>query len=184
MGEPIALEAIGVSKSYGPRDALSGVDLRVEPGHLHGVLGPNGAGKSTLMRVVLGLVRRDAGSVRVMGRSIDASDEPLPAGVAGFVDVPGFYPYLTGRSNLALLCCLDQDRTPPDERIRQALSRVGLGPHADFKVSNYSAGMRQRLALCATLLRSTAPAAAGRADEFSRPCRRARGAVDGAKAGR
>jgi len=55
------LEALGVSKRYGHRDALCGVDLVCQHGQLHGLLGPNGAGKTTLMRILLGLVRRDAG---------------------------------------------------------------------------------------------------------------------------
>src|SRR5215475_4232240 len=68
MSERCALEARGVVKRYGSRDALLGVDLIARPGELHGLLGPNGAGKTTLMRAVLGLIRRDAGSVRVFDR--------------------------------------------------------------------------------------------------------------------
>ena len=93
----IALEARGVSKRYADRDALGGVDLVAEAGQLHGLLGPNGAGKTTLMRVLLGLVRRDAGTVRLLGRDLDSTAGPVADGVAGFVDTPAFYPYLSGR---------------------------------------------------------------------------------------
>src|SRR5262245_32324237 len=102
-----ALDARRISKRYGSRDALCGVDLLVQRGRLHGLLGPNGAGKTRLMRVLLGLVRRDAGDVTMFGEAIDAGPEIVPHGVAGFVETPAFYPYLSGRKNLALLARLD-----------------------------------------------------------------------------
>ena len=92
----IALEALGVSKRYGDRDALDRVDLTVRSGVLCGLLGPNGAGKTTLMRVLLGLVHRNAGAVHLLGHDLDACDGRLPEGVAGFVETPAFYPYLSG----------------------------------------------------------------------------------------
>ena len=150
-----ALEARGVSKRYAHREALRGIDLIVEPGSLHGLLGPNGAGKTTLLRVLLGLVRRDAGSVRLLGRDFDFASGPLPDGIAGFVETPGFYPYLSGRKNLALLARLDGiGASSMAARIELALNQVGLGDRADATVSGYSAGMRQRLGIAAALLRS------------------------------
>ena len=89
-GGPIALEALGVSKRYGERDALCRVDLIAEPGRLHGLLGPNGAGKTTLMRVLLGLVRRDAGTVHLLGSDLDSTAGSVPEAVAGFVETPAF----------------------------------------------------------------------------------------------
>ena len=151
----IALEALGVSKRYGDREVLDRVDLVVRPGVLHGLLGPNGAGKTTLMRVVLGLVRRSAGSIRLLGRDLDACEGRAPNGVAGFVETPAFYPYLSGRQNLALLVDLDEEqRSNPRRRVAEALDHVGLGAEADTRVRGYSAGMRQRLGLAAALLRS------------------------------
>jgi ABC-2 type transport system ATP-binding protein len=150
-----ALEARGVAKRYEHREALCGIDLIVEPGSLHGLLGPNGAGKTTLLRVLLGLVRRDAGSVRLLGRDFYFASAPLPDGVAGFVETPGFYPYLSGRKNLALFARLDGARASNTAaRIEFALHQVGLGDRADATVSGYSAGMRQRLGIAAALLRS------------------------------
>ena len=155
MMEHVALEVRGVAKRYGEREALRGVDLVARPGQLHGLLGPNGAGKTTLMRVVLGLVRRDAGRVRLLDRDLDSTGGPVPDGVAGFVDTPAFYPYLSGRRNLSLLARLDGDkRQGRRDRIARALDELGLAPHADVAVSGYSAGMRQRLGLAAALLRS------------------------------
>src|SRR5262245_8319664 len=99
----VALEAIGVSKFFGARAALADVDLVARRGQLHGLLGPNGAGKTTLMRVLLGLARRDAGTVRLLGREMGAADQSIPDGVAGVVETAAFYPYLSGRKNLSLL---------------------------------------------------------------------------------
>jgi ABC-2 type transport system ATP-binding protein len=151
----VALEAIGVSKSFSTRDALYKVDLVARCGEVHGLLGPNGAGKTTLMRVLLGLVRRDAGRVRLLGRDIDWRDA-LPDGVAGLVDVPAFYPYLSGRRNLALLARLDGAKRAQSGAVEAVLDRTGLMRQADEAVAGYSAGMRQRLGLAAALLRSPA----------------------------
>ncbi len=130
--------ARGLRKSYGATTALDGVDLDVRPGTVHGLLGPNGAGKSTLLRCLLGLVRLDAGTIDVAGA------------VAGFVEVPGAYPYLTGRQNLEVLRRLDD--VPGD--VAAALAQVDLTARADSKVSGWSLGMRQRLAIAAALLRA------------------------------
>src|SRR5262245_32923217 len=152
---PPALEAVGVSKRYGTREALCGVSLTARTGELHGLLGPNGAGKTTLLRVLLGLVRRDAGSVQIFGRSVDSPARPVPDGVAGFVETPAFYPYLSGRQNLALLARLDGDEhSTHGRKVDRALDQIGLAAHANVAVSGYSAGMRQRLGLAAALLRS------------------------------
>src|SRR4029453_17479210 len=149
------LEATGVSKRYGDRDALRGVDLTARRGQLHGLLGPNGAGKTTLMRVLLGLIRRDAGTVRILGREIGMDDRQVADGVAGFVETPAFYPPLRGRRNLPLLAGLDNDPKPGRaDRIADALEQTGLGADADRTVAGYSAGMRQRLGVAAALLRS------------------------------
>jgi ABC-2 type transport system ATP-binding protein len=152
---PPAIDVRGIRKRYADRDVLADVSLLVRPGCLHGLLGPNGAGKTTLMRVMLGLIQPDAGSVHLLGEPVRASTEPLAAGVAGFVEAPSFYPYLSARRNLVLLARLDGG--PSSERrarVERALEQVGLSTRADIAVAGYSAGMRQRLGLAAALLRS------------------------------
>jgi len=155
MTSRVALEAIGVSKRYGGRDALCDVDLIAESGCVHGLLGPNGAGKTTLMRILLGLVQRDAGSVRLLGRPLDSRDGSIPSDVAGIVETPAFYPYLTGRQNLTALAALDRDDTASRRfSVDDALEQVGLAANARDRVAGYSAGMRQRLGVAAAILRA------------------------------
>jgi ABC-2 type transport system ATP-binding protein len=148
-----SVDAQGISKRYDRVEALKDVNLTARPGDVHGLLGPNGAGKTTLLRVLLGLVPRDAGTVRLLGADLDAGPV-LPAAVAGFVEAPAFYPYLSGRANLALLDRLDgHDRRDRRQRVHAVLERTGLGSHADAAAGGYSAGMRQRLGLASALLR-------------------------------
>jgi len=157
MTSRVALEAVGVSKRYGSRRALCEVDLIAERGCVHGLLGPNGAGKTTLLRILLGLVQRDAGSVRLLGRPLDARGGSISSDVAGIVETPSFYPYLTGRQNLAALAALDLDGTSSRRcSIDDALEQVGLAAQAHQRVGGYSAGIRQRLGVAAAVLRAPA----------------------------
>jgi ABC-2 type transport system ATP-binding protein len=150
MPEPAPIEVRGLVKRYGDVVAVDDVDLTVEPGDVFGYLGPNGAGKTTSLRMMLGLIRPTAGTVRVFGHDPQASVEALE-GVAGFVEAPRFYPYLDGRTNLRLLAALDGDGA--HARVDEALEVVELAGRAGDKVGGYSHGMRQRLGLAAALLR-------------------------------
>jgi ABC-2 type transport system ATP-binding protein len=148
----LALDVRGLQKTFGDVRAIDGLDLRVDIGHVHGLVGPNGAGKTTLLRVVFGLVAPDAGEVTVLGTAIDEAGEGSADGVGGFVEEPRFYPYLTARRNLELMA--DLDGGGGGERIDDVLSTVRLDDRAGRKVGGFSSGMRQRLGLAASLLRS------------------------------
>jgi ABC-2 type transport system ATP-binding protein len=150
MTEAPPLEVRGLVKRYGELVAVGGVDLTVEAGDVYGYLGPNGAGKTTSLRMMLGLIRPTAGSVRVFGRDPQETVKALD-GVAGFVEAPTFYPYLSGRRNLELLAGFDGDGAAG--RIDQALEAVDLAGRACDRVGGYSHGMRQRLGIAAALLR-------------------------------
>jgi ABC-2 type transport system ATP-binding protein len=144
------VEVRGLIKRYGELTAVAGVDLTVDNGDVYGYLGPNGAGKTTSLRMMLGLIRPTAGTVRLFGR------DPLQTvaalhGVAGFVEAPTFYPYLNGRRNLELLAAYDGYGAT--SRIDQALDTVELADRAKDRVGGYSHGMRQRLGIAAALLR-------------------------------
>jgi len=144
------VEVRGLVKRYGELTAVAGVDLTVHAGDVYGYLGPNGAGKTTCLRMMLGLIRPTEGTVRLFGRdplqTVQALDD-----VAGFVEAPTFYPYMSGRRNLELLAAFDGDDA--GDRIEQALETVELSDRARDRVGGYSHGMRQRLGIAASLLR-------------------------------
>ena len=96
------------------------------------MLGPNGAGKTTLLRMLFGLVTPDAGSIELFGRPLHGSDHSSLDGVAGFVEDPSFYPYLSGRANLELLAELDG--AGARRRIDDVLERVDLLDRARDRV--------------------------------------------------
>jgi ABC-2 type transport system ATP-binding protein len=147
-GPPI--EVRGLVKRYGDLVAVDDVDLTVEPGDVYGYLGPNGAGKTTSLRMMLGLIRPTAGTVRLFGRDPQAGVHALDR-VAGFVEAPRFYPYLAGRKNLELLAAFDGGGAKA--RIDEVLETVELSDRAHDRVGGYSHGMRQRLGIASALLR-------------------------------
>ncbi len=140
----------GLVKRYGELTAVGGVDLTVRSGDVYGYLGPNGAGKTTSLRMMLGLIRPTAGTVRLFGRDPMESVRALD-GVAGFVEAPTFYPYLSARRNLQMLAAFDGNGA--GDRIDDALEAVELTGRQGDRVGGYSHGMRQRLGIAAALLR-------------------------------
>jgi ABC-2 type transport system ATP-binding protein len=147
---PPPIEVRGLVKRYGELTAVGGVDITVHSGDVYGYLGPNGAGKTTSLRMMLGLIRPTEGTVRLFGRDPMDSVRALQ-GVAGFVEAPTFYPYLSARKNLEMLAAYDGGGAA--QRIDQALETVELTGRQRDKVGGYSHGMRQRLGIAAALLR-------------------------------
>jgi ABC-2 type transport system ATP-binding protein len=147
---PIA--ARGLVKRYGDIVAVDHVDLTVERGDVFGYLGPNGAGKTTSLRMLLGLIRPTEGHAALFGRDPLVDGAKALDGVAGFVEGPRFYPYLSGRRNLRLL--VDLDGGTSNGRVEEVLELVELRDRAHDKVGGYSHGMRQRLGIAASLLRN------------------------------
>jgi ABC-2 type transport system ATP-binding protein len=145
------VKARGLVKRYKEVLAVDHIDLNVGAGDVYGFLGPNGAGKTTTLRMALGLIVPTEGTVELFGR--DPMREGVRAldGVAGFVEAPRFYPYLSARKNLELLAALDGPSA--HERIPEVLQTVELSPRAEHRVGGYSHGMRQRLGIAAALLR-------------------------------
>jgi ABC-2 type transport system ATP-binding protein len=150
--DPHPVEARGLVKRYGHVTAVDRVDLTVEAGCVYGYLGPNGAGKTTSLRMLLGLIRPDAGVARLFGRDPLQDGARALDGVAGFVEAPRFYPYLSGRRNLELMAALDGGDA--GDRIDGALETVDLADRQADKVKGYSHGMKQRLGIAAALLRA------------------------------
>jgi ABC-2 type transport system ATP-binding protein len=145
------VKARGLVKRYDEVLAVDHIDLNVDAGDVYGFLGPNGAGKTTTLRMALGLITPTAGTVELFGRDPMRTGARALEGVAGFVEAPRFYPYLTGRKNLELLAALDGDGAAG--RIGEVLDVVELAPRAVHRVGGYSHGMRQRLGIAAALLR-------------------------------
>jgi len=146
------VETRALVKRYGAITAVDNVDLTVEPGDVYGFLGPNGAGKTTTLRILLGLIRPDGGEARLFGRDPQHELPEALDGVAGFVETPYFYPYLSGRKNLELLAAFDLDGG--SARIDQLLELVDLRARANDRVAGYSQGMRQRLGVASSLVRN------------------------------
>src|SRR4029453_3081622 len=147
---PYVVETAGLTKRFGQRTAVDRVDLRVPSGSAFGYLGPNGAGKTTLIRMLLGLTRPDAGSMRLLGRPVPEQRAAALARVGAIVEEPRFLPYLTGRENLEVVAAARE--AAAHGRIDGALARVGLAARADDRVKTYSLGMRQRLGVARALL--------------------------------
>ena len=144
------VETGGLSKRFGDRIAVESVDLRIRRGAAFGYLGPNGAGKTTLIRMLLGLTRPTAGSVRLLGRPMPQERTQALARVGAIVEEPRFHPFLTGRENLAIVAAAREHEA--HGRIDTALARVGLAARADDRVDKYSTGMKQRLGVARCLL--------------------------------
>lgn len=149
-----AIATTGLVKSFGTHNAVDAIDLRVPRGSIFGFLGPNGSGKTTTIRMLLGLAEPTSGTISVLGYSIpDDVKSALPK-VGALVEGPAFYPYLSGRDNLARLDSSDRQADPKtrSERVERALTAVGLTHAAEKKVHAYSLGMKQRLGIANALL--------------------------------
>lgn len=147
--QKIAIETRGLTRRFGAQLAVNELNLQVPEAGVYGFLGPNGAGKTTTIRMLLGLIRPNAGEVRLFGESLAANHQSLMRRVGALVETPSLYPHLTGRENLEVTRrLLGAERNLID----RALSIVKLSEDAHRRVREYSLGMRQRLGLALALL--------------------------------
>ncbi|MGI8881087.1 MAG: ABC transporter ATP-binding protein [Jatrophihabitans sp.] len=147
-GVPGRIVIENLSKSFGTVHAVTNLSFSVEPGSVTGFLGPNGAGKTTTLRMLLGLVKPTGGVATIEGRPYSQLKNPLRV-VGAALEASSFHPARTGRNHLRVYAAA---AGLPDARVDQLLEMVGLRDAAKRKVKGYSMGMRQRLALAATLL--------------------------------
>ena len=146
------IQIVGLRKRYGRVAALDGLNLAVEQGTVVGLLGPNGAGKTTALRILVGLVRADAGTVTIEGRQVDRSWVGAER-VGALIALPVFYPHLSGRDNLRVVgTTWGWPASRIDDRIGAVLGLVDLGSAGGRSVKGYSTGMRQRLGIALALL--------------------------------
>jgi ABC-2 type transport system ATP-binding protein len=150
-----AIETFGLTKNFGSKTVVDGLDLRVPTGSVFGFLGPNGSGKTTTIRMLLGLISPTAGEAKLLGESMPKAGGDVLRRVGALVEGPSFYPWLSGRQNLARLDAAGRKSSSKGRagRIDDALARVGLTAAADKKVKAYSLGMRQRMGLATALMR-------------------------------
>ncbi|WP_345505988.1 alpha/beta fold hydrolase [Terrabacter aeriphilus] len=146
---PLVVEGLVKTYADGHR-AVDDVTWRAEKGQVVGLLGPNGAGKTTTMRMVMGLISSDSGTVHVLGEPVSAGSSVL-ARVGALIEGPGFLPHLTGRQNLEAYWSAT-GRSPEDAHFDEALDVAALGGAVDRPVKSYSQGMRQRLGIAQAML--------------------------------
>ncbi|MDY7093253.1 MAG: ABC transporter ATP-binding protein [Acidobacteriota bacterium] len=145
-----ALVTRGLCRSFGSVTAVEDLSLTVPRGRITGFLGPNGAGKTTTLKMILGLLRPDAGTVEILGRDPQRQRREVLQRVGALIETPTFYPHLTGHENLELV---RRVVAMPPARTGECLALVGLTEAAHRRAGGYSLGMEQRLGLALALLR-------------------------------
>ena len=144
------VETKGLSKSYGDKQVVRDVDLKVPKGCVYGFMGPNGAGKSTTLKMLLGLVKAGSGEARIAGKEMDPKNRlEILKETGSLIESPSYYGHLTGRENLEIVRTL---KGAPEKEIDQVLKLVRMERQQNKKAREYSLGMKQRLGLAAALI--------------------------------
>lgn len=149
MSGTMAIESHDLTRIFGSRKAVRGLNLRVPAGSIYGFLGPNGAGKTTTIRLLLGLLNPSSGTILIDGQLISRAHPELRSPIGALIESPSLYPNLTGRENLEVFRRL-LDIAPAN--VSEVLQLVQLTEDSDRPVRTYSLGMRQRLGLAVALL--------------------------------
>lgn len=148
----IILRTKNLGKRYKNRWAAQEINLEVNRGDVFGFLGPNGAGKSTSIRMILSLIKPTTGTVELFGQDLFKHRERALQNVAGIVEKPDFYLYLSAYRNMQIAGSLTLGKSPANKKIMETLSIVGLSERASDKVKTFSHGMKQRLGIAQALL--------------------------------
>ena len=144
------IETRGLTKTYGEQNSVSNLSIHVRKGRIYGLLGRNGAGKTTTMRMLLGLTAPSSGDVKIFGKPLRGNEKNILPRIGSLIESPGFYPNLTGTENLRIFADLRGLKSP--KYIKGALEVVNL-PYRDKKLfSQYSLGMKQRLAIALAVM--------------------------------
>ena len=146
----IVIETKQLTKQYGTQKSVAELNIHVQRGRIYGLLGRNGAGKTTTMKMLLGLTQPTSGKVSIWGKSLSGNEKKLLPRIGSLIESPGFYPNLTGTENLRIFAALRGLKN--QNAIKSALELVGL-PYRDKKLfSQYSLGMKQRLAIALAVM--------------------------------
>ena len=144
------IETRNLTKQYETQKSVADLNIHVKKGRIYGLLGRNGAGKTTTMKMLLGLTEPTSGTVHIFGRNIQTNERTILPRIGSLIESPGFYPNLTGTENLRIFAELRG--VPGRDSIRRSLELVGL-PYRDKKLfSQYSLGMKQRLAIALAIM--------------------------------
>lgn len=144
------IETKNLTKQYGTQMSVSDLNIHVKKGRIYGLLGRNGAGKTTTMKMLLGLTAPTSGEVEILGKNIRTNSKQVLPHIGSLIEAPGFYPNLTGTENLRIFAELRNIKNA--NAIKGALELVGL-PYRDKKLfSQYSLGMKQRLAIALAVM--------------------------------
>ena len=136
-----------LNKRFGPVHAVKNVSLEIKKGNVYGILGPNGSGKSTTLGIVLNVVNKTSGEYRWFGGAMETHEALKKVGA--IIERPNFYPYMTAKENLELVCKI---KGTPNTKVIEKLEVVGLLDRKDSKFRTFSLGMKQRLAIASALL--------------------------------
>ena len=145
----LSLQTSNLSHRFASHDVLRGVDLEVPDGSIYGFLGANGAGKTTTLRLILGLLNTQRGTISIFGQPLDANRIAILRRVGSMIESPSLYDHLTAAENLRVMQLVHRC---PRSRIAEVLDLVGLGSTGSKRVKQFSLGMRQRLGIAAALL--------------------------------
>ena len=144
------IETKNLTKQYGTQKSVADLNIHVRQGRIYGLLGRNGAGKTTTMKMLLGLTQPTSGEVAIWGKPLRTNEKKLLPRIGSLIESPGFYPNLTATENLRIFATLRG--VPNRNAIKNALDLVGL-PYKDKKLfSQYSLGMKQRLAIALAIM--------------------------------
>lgn len=144
------IETRHLTKQYGTQKSVSDLNIHVKKGRVYGLLGRNGAGKTTTMKMLLGLTEPTSGEIELWGKPLRGNEKEVLPRIGSLIESPGFYPNLTATENLRIFAALRG--VPSRHAVKDALDLVGL-PYRDKKLfSQYSLGMKQRLAIALVVM--------------------------------
>jgi len=145
-----AMKVSNASKSFGRKKVIDNVSFEIYPGEVFGFLGPNGAGKTTMIKMIMGFLSMDEGSVEIGGFDKDKHYEKAMSSIGGIVENPEMYKDMTGRQNLQMYARLQNNISKA--RVDEVLSIVGMQDRANDKVKKYSLGMKQRIGVAQAMV--------------------------------
>lgn len=150
MMDEFIIETRHLTKQYGTQKSVSDLNIHVKKGRVYGLLGRNGAGKTTTMKMLLGLTEPTSGEIKIWGKPLRGNEKEVLPRIGSLIESPGFYPNLTATENLRIFAALRG--VPSRNAVKDALDLVGL-PYRDKKLfSQYSLGMKQRLAIALAVM--------------------------------